>query len=662
MVSTTIMRMQRFPPSVREYFPFKPRPGQTLMANEIYYGVLSGNHVAIEGAAGMGKTVTCLSALLPICKQEGLTLLYAARTHTQMQRVIEELKTIHKIKGHSLTGICLYGRATMCLNSEIQELRPLEAMELCKLLRKEHKCKWYENLITKDIEKVDGCFTAEYLRNFAQKVQVCPYYLGKALLPYCNVIALTYMYLVSPFIRPILFKSLQKDLSECIIVFDECHNLPQLAMNSLSISVSDRGIARAIKEYHRFDARGNYPTVLHFLKHFQHYLKTIKQEYGEIQEEIEIGIDKKAILEYLRPFTETYNLDLFLFCNNIKQLGWQIKRSRIRANQHPYSSIYHFGQFLDQFLITFKEPQYLHYLILTKDHIQYNIRCIDCRGILAPLRKARSIVSMSGTLEPIHAYLEVCGFPKTTRQRVLPSPFDHRYVGVYCIRGVDVSFYNRTPEQYELLAKRCMEVVQNTPGNTAIFAASYEVLEGLLKTSLQRDIRGLGRKCYTERKDLTSKENDQLVSLFKADGHQAKASVLIGVCGGRNSEGVDFPGVELLSVVIVGVPLARMTHSINALILYYTEQFGAFKGKEYAYTLPAFRRANQAAGRPIRTLKDYGVVVLLDERFTYSYYRRFLSHWLNENMIILKNQDGELGKEIARFYLLQPQKYNLKVR
>ena len=168
MVATTTA-IKKFPPEVVEYFPYTPRPGQALMVNEIYYAVQSKNSIAIEGAAGMGKTISCLSAILPICKREGCVLLYVARTHTQMQRVIEELAAIRN-KGHALTGICLTGRANMCLNPDIQEVGPTEAMELCQLLRRKHKCEWYENLITKEVETVDGCFTAEYIREFAEEI------------------------------------------------------------------------------------------------------------------------------------------------------------------------------------------------------------------------------------------------------------------------------------------------------------------------------------------------------------------------------------------------------------------------------------------------------------------------------------------------------------
>jgi Rad3-related DNA helicase len=49
-------------------------------------------------------------------------------------------------------------------------------------------------------------------------------------------------------------------------------------------------------------------------------------------------------------------------------------------------------------------------------------------------------------------------------------------------------------------------------------------------------------------------------------------------------------------------------------------------------------------------LTDYGVIVLLDERYTYPYYRKFLSHWLNENMVIIENEGKTLAEEVTRFY------------
>lgn len=650
MVTVVAPHPSKFPLEVEDYFPFSPRPGQALMGKEIYYGVLSKNHVAIEGAAGLGKTITCLSSLLPICKREGLTLLYAARTHTQMRRVIEELAAINRVRGQKLTGISMYGRANMCLNAEVREAQPNEAMELCSILRRKKQCEFYENLKAKEIDDVRGCLTAEFIRKFSTENGICPYYLGKELLPHCQVVALTYVYLIDPFIRSVFFNNLGRGIEQCVLVLDECHNLPELAMHAMSLGESDRGIKNALKEYHHYDTVGKYPQVLHFLKHFQAYLTELEQANKAASEELEVGIDKVEFHKYLMEFVTKYGTDLYLLSTEIQQFGRSIRRLKLEAHQPPYSSILRFGAFLEHLIQTFKDPQYLHYVILAKNRVQYYIRCIDCRSLLRPLTKAYSVVSMSGTLEPISAYLEICGFPAATKRQVLPSPFDRRNVKVITTRGIDVTYFRRTADQYELVADRCLEVIRATPGNTAIFCASYEVLGGLLRSTLKRELKKLEHPLFTEKQEMNSQENDVMIAKFKEMGRNGGAAVLAGVCGGRNSEGVDFPGAELYTAMILGVPLARMTHSTNALVSYYTRQFGIWKGKEYAYTLPAFRRANQAAGRPIRTLTDFGVIVLLDERYTYPYYRRLLSHWINENMIIVENEKHTLEEEVAQFY------------
>ena len=47
-----------------------------------------------------------------------------------------------------------------------------------------------------------------------------------------------------------------------------------------------------------------------------------------------------------------------------------------------------------------------------------------------------------------------------------------------------------------------------------------------------------------------------------------QGAVLLGVCGGRNSEGEDYPGDYINSVIIVGIPYHMSTPSVNAKIKY----------------------------------------------------------------------------------------------
>ena len=79
------------------------------------------------------------------------------------------------------------------------------------------------------------------------------------------------------------------------------------------------------------------------------------------------------------------------------------------------------------------------------------------------------------------------------------------------------------------------------------------------------------------------------------------------------------------SVVVVGVPYAEPTPRVKAQIDYNERRFPGF-GREYGYVLPAMKKASQAAGRPIRTLEDRGVIIFLDYRYSTAYCRGFLPH------------------------------------
>jgi Rad3-related DNA helicase len=102
----------------------------------------------------------------------------------------------------------------------------------------------------------------------------------------------------------------------------------------------------------------------------------------------------------------------------------------------------------------------------------------------------------------------------------------------------------------------------------------------------------------------------------------------VGFCvlGGVFSEGIDLTGDRLNGAVIVGVGLPKLSAERDIIKNYFSEKNNL--GYEYAYMYPGMNKILQAAGRVIRTETDRGIVLLLDERFNYSYYKQlFPAHW-----------------------------------
>src|SRR3972149_11279688 len=147
---------------------------------------------------------------------------------------------------------------------------------------------------------------------------------------------------------------------------------------------------------------------------------------------------------------------------------------------------------------------------------------------------------------------------------------------------------------------------------------------------------------------MSSKENEKMVAEFKACARTGGA-VLLGVQGGRSSEGVDFPGDEMNSVVVAGVPYAEPTPKVKAQIEYFEKRFPGL-GREYGYVLPAMKKACQAAGRPIRTPEDMGAIIFLDYRFATAYCQRFLPLWIRQNLKLLADKDQVIREELSRFF------------
>ena len=71
-------------------------------------------------------------------------------------------------------------------------------------------------------------------------------------------------------------------------------------------------------------------------------------------------------------------------------------------------------------------------------------------------------------------------------------------------------------------------------------------------------------------------------------------------------------------------------------------------GFDYAYRYPGMNKVLQAAGRVIRTPRDKGVVLLIDNRFAMPDYRRLMPpHWSHLKMIY---DTEKLERELWRFW------------
>nr|HDO80762.1 DNA repair helicase [Candidatus Bathyarchaeota archaeon] len=309
------------------------------------------------------------------------------------------------------------------------------------------------------------------------------------------------------------------------------------------------------------------------------------------------------------------------------------------------------AEFLLKWMETSEDPSFTHVISkyqtkAGKTSAKLEIVALDPAKITEPVfSTVYASVVMSGTLEPLEAYMQVTSMPEQTVLHAVSSPFPHEHILALVCRGVTTAMQKRTDEMYRKLALRIAEVARFTPANVGVFTASFDVLEGILAAGVEDLIE---KPLFYERKGMRSKDNEQLIKRFK-DYSKRGGAVLLGVQGGRSSEGVDYPGDNMNTVVIVGVPYAEPTPRVKSQVRYYESRFPG-KGREYGYILPALKKASQAAGRPIRTLDDKGAIIFLDYRFATIYCQRFLPNWIRRNIKTLPDEDGRIAKELMLFF------------
>ena len=640
--------MIKLPTEVNEYFPYaSARPHQDDFITTINQAVNDRRSVLIEGSNGLGKTISALSACLPVAMKKNLKILYVARTHRQHDRVIEELRAVYKQR--PVTGVSIRGRNEMCLNVFAAKgaFDSKSLMEVCELLKAKSRCPYYVNVDNRTYDYIQlqqqvasRPYMASEILRVCKKKELCPYELVKGAVSDARVIALSYLYVFDPVIRTAFLKNLETDLSKIILVVDEAHNLPETAIDISSSLLSLFVMKAAEQEANKF----GYKEIEEFAQFFRAEVEKltdqiIKEEIISPSRIIEI-IEKQGNIVKPREFFE-----------HMHEAGVAIKKALLADGKNPRSYVNAMSEFLLKWIDTVDDDSYINVAsrYFSKDNnktAKLEIVALDPAKITEPVFSSTyANVIMSGTLQPLEAYARITKLPENTIRFLAPSPFPKEHVFSAVCFGVTTSMEKRTPKMYQTMIERINEVVNSTPTNTGIFAASFQVLNALLSEGLEKQLL---KPLFFEKSGMTSKANEKLVQDFKACGDKGGA-VFLGVQGGRTSEGVDFPGNQMNSVIVVGVPYAEPTPRVKAQIDYYENHFPC-RGREYGYILPAMKKASQAAGRPIRTLDDKGAIIFLDFRFATAYCKSFLPAWVTLGMKTLPDKAGVLADEVRGFF------------
>ncbi|MEM4581924.1 MAG: helicase C-terminal domain-containing protein, partial [Candidatus Korarchaeum sp.] len=401
------------------------------------------------------------------------------------------------------------------------------------------------------------------------------------------------------------------------LVIDEAHNIDRVAkeLNSRSISLSS--VERALKEDEKYDPRDSLGLRRKIASLREFMISVTKDEEGTFRLE-EMLLRTGFEPEDLRRFHELIDI---------------VYSDQIKRGREPRSYL----NSLSEFLLTALEKageDGVAYLYSREDEPSLEVWDMRAREILSSIwGDFRSVIFMSGTLEPIDAFAETVGLREFSKMSV-PSIANPERVSTVIVRGVSTKGEELSAE----MVRRYLRVVESfleLPGNLAIFTASYRVQEEVLD-GVRELAEGSGRRVFVENRDMSGDEASQMLREFKNLPKVGKEGLLIAPAGGRFAEGADFPGEELEGIMLLGIPFDRLTTKTRLQIEYSERIYGRRRGRYLAYVVPALRRASQALGRAIRSEEDEASFLLADERFLRRAYFSLLPDFVRWNVRVVR--------------------------
>lgn len=582
-----------------------PRSVQRDLMIEIYTAVRNGKHLVAHAPTGIGKTDATISAALTYTLDAGKTLIFLSPKISQHEMALKVVSGVAERHSLTIKTVEFVGKQYMCINDLAQRLRGEEFYELCKRMREKEACPHYCKFLEDERPSFWGTFKQTVLSHDAvisgaDALGECPYEVASELISDADVIIGDYYHLFSLRSGEVFRKKLDKKLEDVVLIVDEAHNLPDRIRKGISYTISTRTLELAAKESAGFD-----PEVFSILKKASEDLKELPSSLSPGGEQ---AIERSDLFD-LWPF------DFSTFAEELEDLG----REYLEHSGKGRSALLKLARFLLGWVES--DGPFFHYLRLGRDGTTVSLsrKALDPSILSGSIfSELHSAIIVSGTLTPGEMYRDLLGVdPARTIIREYPSPFPKKNRLVLVVPTVTTRYSRRRPSEFERIAREIRRVVSAVPGNVAVFFPSYDVLSSVLPFA-DFDARPL----FIQKPDMGPDEVASILSTFRSSSRVG--AVLFAVAGGSLSEGVDFPGTELLAAIIVGIPLAEMNIETRAVIEYFDEKMG--KGWAYGYIYPAMAKAVQAAGRVIRSESDRGAIILLDERYTWRKYREGLPH------------------------------------
>lgn len=597
-------------------FPYEEfRKGQRELAAAAYKTLKTSRRLFVEAPTGTGKTISTLFPALKAMGEGSADRLFYLTAKTITRQVAEDALAALGKTGGEVKSVTLTAKDKICFLTE-RNCTPEHCPYAAGYYDRINEGLWdllhHENQITRSV-----------IEAYSEKHQLCPFEFSLDVSLFCDVIVGDYNYLFDPTVY--LRRFFEDPKEDYFFLVDEAHNLVSRSREMYSATLNQRTGA------------------------------TFEQQLGK---------EHKALRRLLRKIDNHFAL----LEEQAQTEKWQFKHQKLLP-EALINQLYRFAEKMKEWLAANpSDPgeatglsyyfEVLHFLKISElydDHFETTIEvgyqgtkiklfCIAPAPFLeGMLEKGKGALLFSASFSPLDYYQDVLGGGGEALRYKLPSPFPPTRQKIILANYIQTTYQQRQSSLPEVV-NAVYEMVKAKQGNYLVFFPSYQYLDEVaaLFHDLHPEVTTL-----IQDTQMNETEREQFLARFKENPQ----ATLLGFCvlGGIFSEGIDLKGSRLIGTAVVGVGLPQMNHEQELIKEYFQET--RKQGFEYAYQLPGMNKVLQAAGRVIRDATDYGVVLLLDQRFNTPRYRKlFPAHWQHARIAYNPQQ---LQTELQTFWQQQ---------
>lgn len=615
--------------SIKELeFPFPYREGQKELVTYVYQTIYHKRKLFIEAPTGVGKTI---STVFPAVKAMGEGMcekIFYLTAKTITRTVADNALEILREKGLKCKSVILTAKEKICFMEET-ECNP----EYCPYAKGHYD---RINDAMYDLLKKEDSFNREMIEKYARKYQVCPFEMCLDMSLFADAVICDYNYVFDPhvYLRRFFTDGVR---GEYIFLIDEAHNLVERGREMYSAVLRKEDfleLKRKIKAYSERIALN--------LDKCNRELLTLKRECENYQTGVETA-----------PFVRT----LIRLGTAMDDYLEEHEDSPIRKDILEF--YFELSHFLEMYELV--DENYVSYTELESDgSFLVKLFCVNpSKNLQECMMRGRSTILFSATLLPIQYYKMLLGAQEGDYEVYAKSVFLPEKLGLYVGSDVTSKYTRRGDMEYYRIASYIQEIIKNRHGNYMLFFPSHAFLRQVYDIFQHYFNQDESVECIIQEDYMNEQAREEFLSRFlgnedcdfgkviQMDIEIEEEKSLLGFCvmGGIFSEGIDLKNDSLIGAVIVGTGLPQVCNEREILKQYFDRD--GENGFDYAYRYPGMNKVLQAAGRVIRTVDDFGIVALLDERFlTPSYQRMFPREWKSQQVVTV----DQIGRKVERFW------------